>query len=92
MYLPFFFYFPVLSKPSTPSADDGKEESDDYAGDDDYQYDDEDENKSGQTVKDDNSVHTPPYFETTEYNKTAKVGEDVVLECGAKNIAGKRMW
>lgn len=71
--------------------DEGKEEGDDYVGDDDYQYDDEDENKSGQTNKDDNSVHSPPYFEKSEYNKTAKVGENIVLECGAKNLAGEKI-
>lgn len=88
-----FCYFTVFSKPSDPSAKKGKEDADDYPLDDDYQYtDDIDENKSGQAIKENNSVHVypPPYFETTEYNKTAKVGDNVVLECGAKNLYGKK--
>lgn len=78
----------MLSKPTTPLADDVAEEE--YPADDDYaQYDDDDDNKSSQTNKEDNSVHIPPYFETSEYKKMAKVGEDVVLECRVKNLAGK---
>ncbi|XP_037048344.1 lachesin-like isoform X2 [Bradysia coprophila] len=86
----------VLSKPSTPSADEAKEEADDYVGDDDYQYNDDndDENKSGQTNKDDNSVHAPPYFESSQIKKSAKVGDNIVIECGAKNLAAANvvMW
>ena len=61
----------------------------DYVADDDYaEYNDED-NKSEQSNKESEKNVSPVYIEAKEYNKTAKVGDTVVLECNAKNIKSK---
>ena len=64
----------------------------DYPGDDDYIYNDEDdEKKSGETNKDNNSVRTQPSFEHSVLKKLVNVDDDIVTECGATDLSGKKI-
>lgn len=76
-----------LAKPNAANDADYQETEDDYA------YEDEDENKSGQdrSNKESNNIIVTPYFESTEYQTTVKIGDTAVLECNLKNYGCKKL-
>ncbi|XP_017110506.1 protein turtle homolog A [Drosophila elegans] len=60
----------------------------DYQGDE-YEYetgDDVDDDADTDLTKDFDSKYAPPYFETTDLRIDAKPGDDVVLNCDARNF------